>query len=435
MNRRTFLAGAAGAFAAGIGRGAASPIQHIVLVMSENRSFDHMLGWFPNADGKQAGLSYTDSGGVSHSTYNLAPDWTGCGHADPNHDYGPARTEYNNGAMNGFLQASTGNDVYCIGYYVENDLKVLSALHRNFTTCDRYFPSILGPTFPNRIFSHAGQTDRLDDSISFSTLPTIWDRLRAAGVSHKYYYGNLPFLALWGLRYATISEPFAVFLSDCANGTLPAVSYVDPSFTLLLNTENDDHPFSDIRNGEAFLSQVYRALANSPVWDSTVVIFTRDEWGGFFEHIPPPRAQAPNNVDTDLVNGKALLGLRVPTAIVSPWTVGNPTNPSVTSEVFDHTSVLKLIESVFGVAPLGARETSSDVGNILDVIDVSRPAMPAPQLPVANPVFPQRLCTGGITSGSSLSSPGVSSVTRVFRRPSSPFQRMVDAGLTRDWPR
>ncbi|HTA46769.1 MAG TPA: alkaline phosphatase family protein [Bryobacteraceae bacterium] len=433
MNRRTFLAGATGALAAGFLRGATSPIKHIVLVMSENRSFDHLLGWFPNADGKQAGLSYLDSSGMSHSTYNLAPDWTGCGHADPNHDYGAARTEYNNGAMNGFLQSSTGNDIYCIGYYVENDLKVLSALHRNFTTCDRYFPSILGPTFPNRIFSHAGQTDRLDDSFSISTLPTIWDHLNAAGVSHKYYYGNLPFLALWGLKYAAISEPFAVFLSDCANGTLPAVSYVDPSFTLLLNTANDDHPFSDIRNGEAFLSQVYRAVANSPAWDSTVVIFTRDEWGGFFEHIVPPRAQAPNNVDTDLVNGKALLGIRVPTAIVSPWTVGNPANPTVTSEIFDHTSVLKLIESVFGVPPLAARETSTDVGNILDVIDVTRPAMAAPLLPVANPVFPQQLCVGGgITDGSGVPT-AVSGLTHV-RRP-SPFHRMIEAGLLDAWPR
>jgi phospholipase C len=163
------------------------------------------------------------------------------------------------------------------------------------------------------------------------------------------------------------------------------------------------------------------------------VIFTRDEWGGFFEHIVPPRAQAPNNVDTDLINGKALLGIRVPTAIVSPWTVGNPANPTVTSEIFDHTSVLKLIESVFGVAPLAARETSTDVGNILDVIDVTRPAMAAPQLPVANPVFPQQLCTGGgITDGSGLPT-SVSGVTRI-RRP-SPFHRMIEAGMLDAWPR
>ncbi len=347
----------------------------------------------------------------------------------PNHSYNGGRIEYDNGNMDGFLQSGTGNDMYAIGYYVENDLPVLSALQRNFTTCDGYFPSILAPTFPNRIFALCGQTDRLDDSLTICTLPTIWDNLQAAGVSHKYYFGNIPFMALWGLKYVDISHPFAAFLADCANGNLPAVSWVDPAFTLALNTANDDHPFSDIRNGEAFLSQVYRAIANSPQWDSTVVIFTRDEWGGFFEHVPPPRALAPNDVDTDLVNGEALLGMRVPAAIVSPWTVGNPSNPTVTSEVFDHTSVLKLIESVFGVAPLAARETSSTVGNILDVINLNNPVMSAPTLPTANPVVPQKLCSSSFISSDTPTAD--STVVVDFH---SSFQEMVDGGLMNGWP-
>jgi phospholipase C len=161
LNRRTFLTGAAGVVTSQLVRGANNPIKHIIFVMSENRSFDHMLGWFPNADGKQKGLSYLDSNGVSHPTYHLAPDWTGCGHPDPDHSYDGGRTEYDNGKMDGFLHASTGNDTYCTGFYVEKDLPVLAALHRNFTTCDRYFASILAPTFPNRIFANAGQTDRL----------------------------------------------------------------------------------------------------------------------------------------------------------------------------------------------------------------------------------------------------------------------------------
>ena len=310
---------------------------------------------------------------------------------------------------------------------LRENLPVLAALHRNFTTCDRYFPSILGPTFPNRIFAHAGQTDRLDDSLSISTLPTIWDHLAAKDVSHKYYYSNLPILSLWGIKYLGISYGFSTFLSDCANNTLPSVSFVDPSFTLLLNTANDDHPFSDVRNGEAFLSQVYRAITSSPAWDSTVVIFTREEWGGFFEHIQPPRAQAPNNVDTDLMMGKALLGMRVPTAIVSPWTVGDYSDSTITSEVFDHTSVLKLIESAFGVQPLAARETSSDVGNILDVINFSNPVKPAPAISVANPVVSQKLCTSSFTSAN-LRMPGVKTVTVT-----SSFQRMIDGGLLDGW--
>jgi phospholipase C len=204
---------------------------------------------------------------------------------------------------------------------------------------------------------------------------------------------------------------------------------VDPTLTLLLNTANDDHPFSDVRNGEAFLAQVYQAIATSPDWDSTVVLFTRDEWGGFFEHVPPPRALAPNDVDTDLVDGEALLGMRVPAAIVSPWTVGNPTNPMVTSEVFDHTSWLKLVESVFGVPPLAARETSDTVGNILDVIDLSRPVMRAPSLPTANPVTPQQLC-----AGTSFSSEARISGTALRVEFHSSFQAMIDGGLLHGWP-
>ncbi len=272
-----------------------------------------------------------------------------------------------------------------------------------------------------------GQTDRLDNSLTFSTLPTIWDNLKTAGVSHKYYYGNIPFLALWGLKYLNICEKFPVFLSDCANDTLPAVSYLDPSLTLTINTTNDDHPFADVRNGEAFLSQVYQAISTSPAWDSTVVIFSRDEWGGFFEHVPPPRVLAPNDVDPDLVDGKALLGMRVPAAIVSPWTVGNPVNPTVTSKVFDHTSVLKLIESVFDVPALAARETSSLIGNFLDVIDLTSPVQPAPLLPTANPVFPQKLCAS--STAANVEIPGA---MRVHFE--SSFQAMIDAGMLDGWP-
>jgi phospholipase C len=385
----------------------------------ENRSFDHMMGWFPNADGKQAGLTYLDKSGNPQSTHRLAPDWTGCGHPDPDHSYTGARLEYDNGLMDGFLKPAS-NDLYSIGYYVEQDITVLAALARNFTLCDRFFPSMLGPTFPNRIFSHSGQSDRTDNTLALVNLPTIWDNLKTAGVSHKYYYSNLPFLALWGLKYLDISFAFSVFLSDCLAGTLPSVSFLDPKFTLLLNFADDDHPHSDIRNGEAFLSQVYRAVASSPNWPNTVLVINRDEWGGFFDHVKPPRALAPNNIDPDLVNGKALLGCRVPVIVVSPWTVGGPNNPAVNHTVFDHTSVLKLIESVFNVPPLAARETSNDVGNLLSLIDLNKPPQPAPGIPTANYVFPQRVCASSITPGIGASG--------------SAFQDLLDSGLLTGWP-
>src|SRR5437762_7472288 len=196
INRRDFLRTAAGVSsgalfgrygwrslqAAGVPRDLALPrpsrsgIEHVVVVMMENRSFDHLLGWLPNADGRQAGFVYTDNDQVSHDTHPLAPDYTGCPHPDPDHSYAGGRVQYNDGRMDGFLRSGS-NDEFSIGYYGESDQPFFSALARNFTTLDRHFCSILGPTFPNRFFLHAAQTDRLSNTAQLSTLPTIWDRL------------------------------------------------------------------------------------------------------------------------------------------------------------------------------------------------------------------------------------------------------------------
>jgi len=429
MERRTFVKTTAG-LAAGamlsrdLLEAASSRIQHIVVVMMENRSFDHFLGWLPNANGMQAGLDYTDVNGVSHPTHNLAPDWTGCDYNDPDHSYDGGRTEVDNGLMDGFMQTSAA-DVYAIGYYTESANQFFPQFARYFTTCDMYFPSMLGPTFPNRIFQLCGQTDRLDDSISLCSYPTIFNHCARAGVSSKYYYNNVPFLTLFPIALLAYANPFSTFLSDCANGTLPAVSFVDPSFTLLLNRGNDNHPHSDIRNGDAFMAQVYQAVAASPTWDSTVLVLNHDEWGGFFDHVPPPRALAPNNTDPDLVDGKALLGCRAPCIVASPWTTGAPANPAVNHAVFDHTSVLKMIESVFRVKPLAARETSSDVGNLLSVIDFNNTPQPAPELPQPQPVKPQKTCASSFSDGT---------VVREGEAGLSSFERLEQAARQRGWP-
>ena len=428
MDRRTFLK-ATGGLAAGAAlspemlRAATSQVKHIVVAMMENRSFDHFLGWLPNAYGKQAGLNYVDANGVSHPTHDLAPDWTGCSYNDPDHSYDGARIEVDNGLMDGFMKTSTA-DVYAIGYYQEAANRFFPKFARNFTTCDMYFPSMLGPTFPNRIFQLCGQTDRLDDSVSLCSYSTIFDHCTQAGVSSKYYYGNVPFLTLFPLDAIIYANSFSDFLSDCANGTLPQVSFVDPSFTLVLNTANDNHPHSDIRNGDALMAQVYNAVATSPAWKNTVLVLNHDEWGGFFDHVPPPRALAPNNTDTDLVNGKALLGCRAPCIVASPWTVGAASNPTVNHTVFDHTSVLKMIESVFSVKPLAARETSHDVGNLLSAINFNRQARSAPVLPQPQPVTPQAICASSINPGGGLARPD--------DEPNS-FQRLEQAALERGW--
>jgi phospholipase C len=405
INRRDFLKGAAGVSGAAIaGSGLAkhvfargttelphlpppdqSAIQNIVVLMMENRSFDHMLGWMPNARGKQSGLFYTDKKGVKHETQRLT-SYTGCPHPDPDHSYQGGRSEYDGGKMDGWLRTTT-NDEYCIGYYTEEDLPFFGALARNYTTLDNFFPSILSSTFPNRIFSWAGQTDRLDNSPKLCHLPTIIDRLTDAGVSVNYYFNNVPFLALWGTKYVSVSLPYDAFLFQAKFGLLPSVSFVDPNYTLLDDgTGNDDHPHADLRNGEAFMKEVFNAVSQGPNWANTVLIVNRDEWGGFFDTIKPPRVIAPNDVDKDLKGGKALLGCRVPTIVASPFSKGNPDSPRINSLLYDHTSVLKFIEWRYGLRPLTKRDASNEIANLAYALDFSNPDPTVPSLPEAKKV-------------------------------------------------
>src|SRR5215831_3077103 len=242
LDRRRFLAGAAGTALSLAGVGtvaarsasggtrdlpapAASGIDHVIVVMMENRSFDHFLGWLPGADGRQAGLAYADANGNLVPTHALAPDFTGCGFGDPDHSYDGGRVEWDNGLCDGWLRV---NDAYSLGYYTRRDLAFLGQAAQDWTACDRYFAAIMGPTFPNRMYQHAGVTDRLSNTFDMSTLPTIWNRLAQAGLDGRYYFNNLPFLALWGAKYLPIVRPFAAFLADCAAGTLPQVAFVDP---------------------------------------------------------------------------------------------------------------------------------------------------------------------------------------------------------------
>jgi phospholipase C len=453
INRRDFLRGAAGASGAALlGRSARSVsaallpgnqslaslpppgesgIEHIVVVMMENRSFDHFLGWLPNADGRQEGLTYLDAAGTAHPTHPLAPDFTGCSHPDPDHSYFGGRVQYDGGAMDGFLRSGT-NDEYAIGFYVEEDRPFGSALARNFTTLDRSFCSILGPTFPNRFFLHSAQTDRLSNTtVRLATMPTIWDRLAAADVSALYYFSNLPFLALWGARYIPISRPYLQFLADAAAGTLPAVSFIDPRFTVPPeNTGNDDHPPADIRAGDAFLSQTFHAVARGPRWPHTVFIVTYDEWGGFFDHVAPPRATAPNAVDPDLVNGKALLGFRIPTVVASPFSRGEPDDPKVKGMTFDHTSILKLIEWRFGLDPLTARDASDDIENLARALKFRHPDATVPTLPLPEPPLPAP-CVSTAAAASRTRSAETASDDPTDSR--NPWPGLRDSGLLAGW--
>src|SRR6266700_2636734 len=282
-----------------------SGIEHIVLMMMENRSFDHLLGWLPRADGRQAGLSYTDAAGASFATFPLAPDFQGCGHQDPDHSYDGARVEYNDGACDGWLRV---NDVFSIGYYRRGDLAFLGNAAPQWASFDRYFAAILGPTFPNRVYQHAGQTDRIDNSFTVSTLPTIWDRLAAAGLDGRYYFGDVPILGLWGEKYVGISRPLEAFFADCLAGTLPHVAFVDGPF-----------------------------------------------------------------LDADRAAGSdGRVGFRTPTLLISPFARRAHTS----HVVYDHTSILRLIEWRWNLEPLTVRDATAN--NPADELDFKNPQLLAP---------------------------------------------------------
>lgn len=354
---------------------AASGIEHVVVVMMENRSFDHMLGWLEGADGRQRGLSYLDNSGVAHDTYPLAPDFQGCGHADPDHSYEGARIEYNGGACDGWLRAGN-NDEYALGFYRKKDLSFLGSAATRWTACDRYFSAIMAGTFPNRIYQHAAQTDRLANTFELSALPTVWDRLADAGLDGRYYFSDVPFLALWGSKYVSLARPFATFLADAAAGTLPQVAFVEPRFAgEELGASNDDHPFADIRNGEAFLNLVYSAVTRSPAWAKTVLVINFDEWGGFFDHVPPTVAQIPP-ADQAAGNRDGLRGFRTPCLVISPFA----RREHVASLELDHTSVLRMIEWRWDLAPLTVRDAAAN--NLAEVLNFAAPDLAAKQLNV-----------------------------------------------------
>jgi phospholipase C len=377
-----------------------SGIDHVILVMMENRSFDHFLGWLPGANGRQAGLTYVDASGTGHATYPLAPDFQGCGHGDPDHSYAGGRVEYDGGACDGWLRA---NDIFSIGYYEAGDLPFLGRAVPQWASFDNYFCAILGPTFPNRLYQHAGQTDRLSNTLVVSTLPTIWDRLAARGVEGRYYFGDIPVLALWGAKYASISHQSETFFADCAAGTLPQVAYVDPPFIgEATGTGPDDHPFNDVRAGEAFLNRIYQAVTSSPAWDRTLLFVNFDEWGGFFDHVPPLPAPIPE-ADRAAGNVDGLRGFRTPALLISPFAHRARTS----HRLYDHTSVLRMIEWRWELEPLSVRDATAH--NLAHELNFRRPDLTAPAyavpsiIPAPCPAHPVAMPGATAPSGSNAS--------------------------------
>ncbi|RQR44161.1 MULTISPECIES: alkaline phosphatase family protein [unclassified Burkholderia] len=369
---------------------ASSGIDHIVLVTMENRSFDHFMSWVPGAEGMPANRQFRDAFGGTNAPFPLSANpaygYQACAYHDPNHTYQGARTQLAAGEMNGWLltpgTSLTQGDLLPIGYYTSADLPFFSAAASSYTIGDFYFSGVLTNTFPNRLYLHSGATDRLTDTPDNSSLRTIWDNLSDAGIGCSYYYHDVPFTALYGTRYLGISHAFADFLANAAAGTLPPFCMVDPVFAgELQGASADDHPHADIRDGQAFLNQVYDALRTSPTWNRTLMIVVYDEWGGFLEHAVPPIRPISNNELALGNDGK--LGFRVPLALLGPRVRAG----SVTRYPFDPSSIHALLQWRFGLKPLGVRGSDPATFNLayaLDFNDAPRtdaPAFTVPQGP------------------------------------------------------
>jgi phospholipase C len=358
------------------------PLDTIVVLMMENRSFDHYLGWLPGADGRQAGLTYTDAAGVGHDTHRLAPDFQGCAHPDPDHSWTGGRQQLDGGRMDGFLRSGE-NDVFSIGYYAEQDLPFMPSVAREFTTFDRFFCSLLASTYPNREYMHAAQSyGMVDNTLPFGPTglgfpdSTIFAALAAKGISNRYFYTDIPVSALWGAPGLARSGQVQEYYERCAAGTLPSVSFVDPAFNgEEQGTSGDEHPHGDVRLGQAFMADVVHSFIESPQFKRGALFIVYDEWGGFFDHVRPPRVPDERS-SADLALDFGQMGLRIPAVAVSPYV----RRGHVDHNIYGFESILKLIRYRFGLAPLTTRDRYAR--NIVRSFDFeSKPNYEVPSLP------------------------------------------------------
>jgi phospholipase C len=342
-----------------------SGIDTIVVCMMENRSFDSYLGWLARdqkylergrslyggdftVDG-QSFQTYPAPDGTLVDTYRRVhyPDadpWRACEHPDPGHGWTAGRAERDGG----FLATGSGNDLFALGYFEGADLPLYNEMARRFVVCDRWHASLLGPTYPNREYLYSGQSGG-NKTNAFPTgdgfpWPTIFERLASAGVSSAEYATDVPPLALWGSRLAGYRHAIADYYDDADAGTLPSVTYVCPGF--VGDARSDDHPHGDPRAAQTFARDVFRAFVRSPQWHNGLFVLTYDEWGGFFDHVPPP------HLPDDLANSNdaddfSQAGFRVPTILASPR--GLP--GAVDHATYDHTAVLRFLEWRFLGAP------------------------------------------------------------------------------------
>jgi phospholipase C len=410
-------------------------IEHVVILIQENRSFDHYFGSYRGVRGfsdQSAAFQQPDPANTMSSPIGTLLPFhldtsqanAACTH-DISHDWVPQHQSWDNGAMDGFvssrLPVNPDDAVLSMGYYTRADIPYYYALADAFTICDNYFCSVMGPTDPNRLYTMAASLDpdgknggpvlqtivtnrtAFYGQLTYTTMP---EQLQARGISWKVY--SSPDETILGgilsdnvLSYfKNFQDPASVlhqngfgpqfpvdFLADVALGNLPQVSWLVGSIL------TSDHPPSPSLFGENILSLIVGALsANPALWAKTVLLVTYDENGGFFDHVAPltpplgtpgeyvtaPAVPDPTVIGSPAISGPIGLGFRVPTLIISPFSRGG----YVSSDLFDHTSVLRFLETRFGaeVPNLSAWRRAA-VGDLTSAFNFKKPDQSIPNLP------------------------------------------------------
>ena len=388
----------------------ALPFDHLVVLMTENHSFDCYFGMLPRLGQPHAdGFRFDNLGQPANRNpldggYVLPYRATSECQGSVTQKWNSTHKQIDGGRMDGFATTSTQSMVY----WTDADLPFYYSLAKTFTLANRWFCSAPCQTYPNRRFLMAG-TAYGNISTSNSSLQdppppngTIFDQLSAHGISWRNYFTDLPSTGIIPSiieKHPSGLAPISSFFADCAAGTLPAVSLVDPEFGVAgevggplssvplppaatagdrvsAQGGSEENP-QDIQIGQAFVARVVNAVLQSPAWPRTLLVWTYDEHGGYYDHVPPPPAVAPDNIPpelgpTDIPGGYDIYGPRVPTVVVSPYSKSR----SVTNVVHDHTSILATIEHKWNLPPLTKRDAAA--ATLADFLDTSRPALLEP---------------------------------------------------------
>ena len=379
-------------------------VSHVVVLMLENRSFDHMLGYLYAGTGNVSpsgqpfeGLTGTEScpdgNGNQVSVYQITPSTPNAYFmpgADPGEGYQATNSQLwgsiaapASGAvptMSGFVTdfsytigwettdkwsivpGTVASDI--MGCFTPQALPVLSALAAGYAVCDHWFASVPTETLPNRAFACAGTSQgHMDDHTKTYTCPSIFGSLSTAGVSWAVYGYSAEPLTRYDFPDISAADPshfglFKDFQAAAAAGTLPAYTFLEPSWS---STGNSEHPNYDVALGEQLIHDVYEALRTGPGWNQTLFILTYDEHGGCYDHVPPPwGATPPDNSAGEFSFGFDRFGVRVPTVLISPLIApGTVYRVPAGSVPLDHTSILKTIEQRWNIPALTARDAAA----------------------------------------------------------------------------